>query len=61
MKPIDIIIIVLAALIVVGVIALSLWRKKTGKTGCGCGCHGCCGCVNGESCPSKRAADEENE
>ena len=59
MKPIDIIIIVLAAVIVVGVIALSLWRKKTGKTGCGC--HGCSGCANGESCPSKRAADEENE
>jgi hypothetical protein len=40
-KPIDIVIVVAAGLIVLAVIGYSVWRKKTGKGGCGCGCKGC--------------------
>ncbi len=52
MKPIDIIILVAALAIVGGVIALSIWRKKNGKTGCGCGCSSC------EGCPSAKKHSE---
>ena len=45
---IDIIIIALAVGVVVGVIVLSIWRKKQGKTSCGCDCSRCGGC--GGSC-----------
>ena len=41
MKGIDIIIVVLAILFVIGVGAYSVWKKKTGKFGCGCGCENC--------------------
>ena len=58
MKPIDIIIIALSALVVVGVIALSIWRKKQGKTGCGCGCNGCSGCGNKTACDTEKKAEE---
>ena len=41
-KPIDIVIVAAAGLIVLAVIGYSVWRKKTGKGGdCGCGCKGC--------------------
>lgn len=59
MKPIDIIIIVAAALVVVGVIGLTLWRKKQGKTGCGCGCNGCSGCGNKAECSTAKDAQEK--
>lgn len=59
MKPIDIIIIVLAALVVGGVIGLTLWRKKKGKTGCGCGCDGCSGCGNKSACATAKTAEEK--
>ncbi len=51
---IDIIIISLAVLVVVGVIGLSIWRKKQGKTGCGCDCSHC-----GGSC--KKSDKKEKE
>lgn len=57
MKPIDIIIIVAAVAIVVGVVAYNIWKKKNGKGGCGCGCSGC----NNSACPSKKAAEEEKD
>ncbi len=40
---VDVIIISLAVLVVAGVIGLSIWRKKQGKTGCGCDCSSCHG------------------
>lgn len=40
----EILIIVAACLIVVGVIVSRIVRKKQGKTGCDCGCGGCAGC-----------------
>lgn len=41
-KPIDIVIVAVTALIVLSVIGYSVWKKKTGKGGgCGCGCKGC--------------------
>ena len=56
MEPIDIIIIVVAIAVVVGVAAYSIWKKKKGKGGCGCGCSGC----SNSACPSKKAAEDEN-
>ncbi len=55
MKPIDVIILVVAVLIVGGVIALSVIRKKQGKSvGCDCSsCSGNCSCCN--------AAKKQNE
>ncbi len=41
MKPIDIILIVGLAVVVVGVIAHLIYRKKKGINGCGCGCKNC--------------------
>ena len=55
MHPIDIIIIVAATAIVVGFIALAIWRKKTGRSkGCGCACD-CSSCLG---CPSARKDQE---
>ncbi|MBQ8322913.1 MAG: FeoB-associated Cys-rich membrane protein [Clostridia bacterium] len=59
MKPIDIVIIVVAALAVIGVVAWQIWKKKTGKGGGGCGC-GCEGCTNG-SCPSARPKNDNTQ
>ncbi len=41
MQPIEIIVIVLSAIIVVGVIIMSIINKKKGKTSCGCDCGHC--------------------
>ena len=41
----EILIIIAACLIVIGVIVASVVRKKQGKTGCGCDCGGCSGCA----------------
>ena len=58
MEPIDIIIIVVAALAVVGVVARQIWKKKTGKGGgCGCGCNGC----TNASCPSNKSKADKEE
>lgn len=54
LKPIDIFIIVLAVLAVVGVIARQIWKKKTGRVDCGCGCNGC----KNKNCPSAKPKDE---
>lgn len=60
MKPIDIVIALLAVAIVVGVIVWSFIRKKQGKSiGCDCAsfCGGKCGSCN--SCP-KCESEEKN-
>ena len=59
MQPIDIIILVTAIVVVGGVIALSLWRKKKGKTGCGCGCNGCASCPSKGDCATVKSAEEK--
>ena len=41
MKPIDIILIIAIAVLIVGVIAYLIVKKKKGETGCGCACKGC--------------------
>lgn len=58
MKPIDVIILITSIAIVVGVTVLSLWRKKKGKTGCGC--NGCKGCPSKGACPTANAAEKED-
>ncbi len=51
MNPIDIMIIVAAVAIVGGFVAVAIWRKKTGRSkGCGCGCD----CGSCSACPSKK-------
>ena len=52
---IDIIIISLAVLVVAGVIGLTIWRKKHGKTGCGCDCSSCGGACH---CHDKKEEKE---
>ncbi len=56
MKPIDVIILVVAAVFVIGVVAFSFWRKKQGKTGCGCDCGGCQGCSRQANCLTAKNA-----
>ena len=51
MSPIDIVIIILAASIVVGTAVGAYIRKKKGKGGCGCGCVGC---PHSSVCASKK-------
>lgn len=51
MKPIDIILIVGLAVVVVGVIAHLIYRKKKGINGCGCGCKNC---PSASSCGAKK-------
>ena len=58
MKPIDYIIIALAAAVVVGVTAHSIWKKKKGQGGCGCGCSGCPHAGACSSVPTKREPSE---
>ena len=41
MKPIDIILIIALAILVIGILAYLIIKKKKGETGCGCGCNGC--------------------
>ena len=59
MKPIDYVIIALAVAVVVGAIALTLWRKNTGINSCGCGCQGCSGCAEKGQCSAHKNAEEE--
>ena len=54
MQPIEIIVIVVCALIVIGVITMSIINKKKGKTSCGCNCANC-----KNSCSKK--GEEKNE
>ena len=55
----EILIIIAACAVVIGVIAASVVRKKHGKTGCGCDCGGCPGCAGCSACRS--AADKETK
>ncbi len=54
MKPIDYILLGLAALVVALVSVHLVRRKKQGKGGCGCGCQNC------PSAGKCHAAEEEN-
>ena len=55
MSPIDIIIIIAAVAIVGSFVGIAIWRKKTGRSkGCGCGCD--CGSCSG--CPSAKQDKE---
>ena len=58
MKPIDILIIILAIGMVVGTIVYSLWKKKQGKGGCGCGCNGC---PSASFCASAKNAQQNGQ
>lgn len=57
MTPMDIAIIVLAAVAVVGVIVWRIVRKKQGKSGCDCGCSG--GCAGCSACPSTKKPENK--
>ncbi len=58
MKPIDWIILGALALVIVGVTAYLIKRKKEGKGGCGCGCQNC---PSAGKCGGKSEdAEEEN-
>lgn len=49
MGPIDGMVLILAAGIVIFVVWRFVSRIRRGETGCGCGCDGC-----SKSCPSKK-------
>ena len=51
MQPIEIVVIIGAVLVVLGVIIGHFYKKKTGKTGCS-GCDGCCSSCS--SCTSNK-------
>ncbi len=54
MGPFEIIVVIAAVLIVVGVIGFNIYKKVTGKSmGCGCDCSGCSACSHCQS-PSKK-------
>lgn len=56
MGIIEVLAIVICSLIVLGVIALAVYRKVTGKSkGCGCGCS--CGCSH---CTGKCTSAKDN-
>ncbi len=55
MKPIDYIIIGVALLVIAGVAAHLIKRKKEGKGGCGCGCKGC---PSAGACQAKREDED---
>ena len=54
MKPIDWIIIGVAAVAVVGIILHLIHEKKQGKSGCGCGCKNC----SNTACPSAKKKEK---
>ncbi len=56
MQPIDIVILVAAVLAVGGAVALSVVRKKQGKSGC-CDCSSCADCAN---CPSRKLTEKKD-
>ncbi len=41
MSVADWILLSISAVAVVGIVAWLVWKKKTGRGGCGCGCQGC--------------------
>lgn len=54
MGPIEIVVIVAAALIVLAVIGFAVRRKLKGKGGCGCGdCSACRGCAHAKAAAKK--------
>ncbi|MBQ8885101.1 MAG: FeoB-associated Cys-rich membrane protein [Clostridia bacterium] len=58
MGPVDIIILIAAIGIVVGVVVGAVIKKKKGKSvGCGCGCSTC---PHGGSCASSKDETEKN-
>lgn len=60
MKPLEILIIVLAALLVAFTVGYNIYKKKKGKSSCGCA--GCSGCAYKDTCASvKKEADKDAE
>lgn len=59
MTWIDWVIVSAAAVVVVGYIAVSIWKKKTGR-GSGCDC-GCSGCPSASSCGGACSANAKKE
>ena len=58
----DWIIVSAAAAVVVGYIAVQIWKKKTGKGGGCCGCSGCpSASACGGACPSKNPQTQEKQ
>lgn len=55
---IDAIIVTAVVLLVLGVSAYLIWRKKKGKGGCGCGCSGC---PNAGACGAKKTEEKEED
>lgn len=56
MKPVEIIVIIAAAAVVIGVIARAIIRKKKGISSCDCDC-GCCSHCKG--CGVKKPEEEK--
>ena len=52
----EILIIIAACLVVLGVIISAIVRKKQGKAGCDCGCGSCSGCAGCSACSTKKDA-----
>ncbi len=61
MKPIDVIILVVALLFVAIVVGFSVRRRKKGETGCGCDCGGCKGCSHQSDCRAAKSAEKPDE
>ena len=56
MKPVDIIVLIVALAIVGSFVRIAIWRKKTGRSkgfGCGCDCGSCAGCPSAKNDKSK--------
>ncbi len=58
MESIDILLIVALAVLLVGIVANLIVRKKQGKTGCGCGCQGC---PSASACAAAKNAQKIDE
>lgn len=54
----DVVVIVLAVCAVIGYVAYAVWKKKQGKSGCGCGCADC---PSAGACPSAKEAERQSK
>lgn len=61
MEPVEIIVIIAAAAIVLGVVIGAIVRKKQGKSGCDCGCSACPHCAACASVKKKADASPKKE
>ena len=58
MKPVDIILIVALSVLVIGIAAHLIVKKKKGGTGCSCDCNGC---PSAAACAAKKSNVETPE